>query len=58
MVFMFLTPFHLGDINAPGEQLLVAKGGQGETPNSSKTEGQKIHIHLDLKLIADVGLVG
>ncbi|XP_015271793.1 PREDICTED: GTP-binding protein 10 isoform X2 [Gekko japonicus] len=50
----------LGELNKPGERLLVARGGAGGSPvtNFLPSRGQAYSIHLDLKLIADVGLVG
>jgi GTP-binding protein len=62
----------LGDLRAHGEQLLVAKGGWhglGNTRFKSSTnraprktthgtEGQKRNLKLELKVLADVGLLG
>ncbi|CAG11897.1 unnamed protein product, partial [Tetraodon nigroviridis] len=50
----------LGDLNADGDRVLVAKGGSGGSFYSGfePSKGQIKHIRLDLKLIADVGLVG
>ncbi|BES96506.1 GTP-Hypothetical protein protein [Nesidiocoris tenuis] len=51
---------NLGEINTEGDQIIVAKGGQGgsATTGYSGLQGQKFVLTLDLKLIADVGLVG
>ncbi len=62
----------ISDLIKPGQRILVAKGGRGGRGNASfKTKfnkaprisekgqpGEKVVIELELKLIADVGLVG
>lgn len=50
----------LGELNEVGEELLVARGGPGGHPKNGflGVTGQSYHINLDLKLIADIGLVG
>ncbi|KAF5282808.1 hypothetical protein FQR65_LT02805 [Abscondita terminalis] len=50
----------LGEINKEGEELVVAKGGPGGHPKNGflGVKGQCYSVKLDLKLIADVGLVG
>ncbi len=62
----------LGDLMQPGQTLLVAKGGKGglgnarfkssihQTPTKSTPggPGEELTLELELKLIADVGLVG
>lgn len=52
----------LGDLNAEKEKLLVAQGGYGGSATSHPAflggKGEEQTITLDLKLIADVGLVG
>src|SRR5690606_15668659 len=62
----------LGDLDAPGKTLLVAKGGRGGFGNehfksptnqmprnfSPGEPAQERTLRLELKLIADVGLVG
>ncbi|KAK5862301.1 hypothetical protein PBY51_017712 [Eleginops maclovinus] len=50
----------IGDLNTEGDRLRVAKGGYGGSFHSAfePTKGQIKQIRLDLKLIADLGLVG
>ncbi|XP_058502885.1 GTP-binding protein 10 [Solea solea] len=50
----------LGELNTEGDRVKVAKGGAGGSYHSrfEPQKGQAKHIRLDLKLIADVGLVG
>ncbi|KAI5105841.1 GTP-binding protein 10 [Silurus meridionalis] len=50
----------LGELNQEGERVLVAKGGTGGSLHSEflPSKGQARHIRLDLRLIADLGLVG
>ncbi|XP_029927719.1 GTP-binding protein 10 [Myripristis murdjan] len=50
----------LGELNAEGDRVLVARGGHGGSLHSDfqPSKGQAKHIRLDLKLIADLGLVG
>lgn len=60
------------DLNTEGEKFLIAKGGKGgkgnvhfknsirQAPRFAQNgfEGQKIDIKLELKILADVGLIG
>lgn len=50
----------LGELNLEDEKVLVARGGQGGSYHSGfqPSKGKDRHIRLDLKLIADLGLVG
>ncbi len=62
----------LGDLSVPGQVLLVARGGRGgrgneafktstrQTPQFAEkgAPGQEYRLELELKLIADVGLLG
>ena len=62
----------IGDLTVPGERLLIAKGGQGGGGNmrfrsstnrapdraESGTPGEALWVRLELKLMADIGIVG
>lgn len=50
----------IGELNAVGDRIKVASGGSGGLFHTDfqPSKGQKKHIRLDLKLIADFGLVG
>lgn len=56
-MILFCVP---GELNEEGEQVILAKGGTGGHPKNGflGTKGQAYSIFLDLKLIADIGLVG
>lgn len=60
----FTAGITLRDLTTPGEEVLIAKGGEGGRGNASKkpaTEGkpgeEKVLL-LELKLIADCGIIG
>ena len=50
----------IADLNTHGQEVCVVKGGQGgnKLNNFIGTRGQTMHVRLDLKLLADIGLVG
>uniref|UniRef100_A0A672J3R9 GTP-binding protein 10 n=1 Tax=Salarias fasciatus TaxID=181472 RepID=A0A672J3R9_SALFA len=50
----------IGELNAVGDRIKVATGGSGGSFHSAfqPSKGQTKHVRLDLKLIADLGLVG
>ncbi len=72
VVYDLETGEKLHDFTTPGEEFIVAKGGRGGKGNAryatsthqAPTEhedgfpGQERRLHLELKLLADVGLVG
>lgn len=47
----------IGEVNDDGEELLIAKGGKG-SKRETIGDGQEFSVNLDLKLIADIGLIG
>lgn len=71
-IFDHSTGELLADLAAPGARLLAAKGGRGGFGNTHFTSstnrapryhqdgspGEERELHLELKLLADVGLVG
>ncbi|MGH8426998.1 MAG: GTPase ObgE [Gammaproteobacteria bacterium] len=72
LVFVADTGEPIGDLAEPGARLLVARGGRGGRGNvhykssvnraprraTPGTEGEARTLRLELKLLADVGLVG
>lgn len=64
VVYDHRTGHLLRDLTAPGEQLAAAKGGRGGVGNANAPQatrgeaGEARPLRLELKLIADVGLVG
>ena len=74
VVFDAETGKQLFDFTQPGQRVLIAKGGRGGRGNGNPKfvrpwhqaprehedgrPGQELHLRLELKLLADVGLVG
>src|SRR5216683_1258680 len=66
------TGEQIADLAKPGERIMIAQGGRGgrgnqhfakpwhQAPRESEegVPGQERHLHFELKLLADVGLVG
>jgi GTPase len=62
----------LGDLVTPGEQLLAARGGKGglgnchwktsihqaPTEHTKGEAGEQLRLRLDVKIVADIGLIG
>ena len=59
-----VTDLILRDLKAPGEKVIIAKGGAGGKGNSvrrdatSGGEGEAKELYLELKLVADIGIIG
>ncbi len=51
---------YLGEVNKDNDTLVIAQGGAGGTAKNMfvSENGEKIIVYLDLKLIADVALIG
>jgi len=72
LVFDFESGEKLADLREPGEEVVVARGGMGGRGNARfatstnraprytqpGTPGDELELRLELKLLADVGLVG
>ena len=72
LVYDAATDGLMGDLTAPGQQLLVCKGGRGgrgnphfkssinQIPRTAENgePGEEKRLRLELKLIADIGIVG
>ena len=50
----------IGEVNSEEEELLIVRGGKGGSALNKYMgqPGDKFSVNLDLKLIADVGLIG
>lgn len=50
----------IGEVDNDTDQLLIARGGKGGNSENkwSGQPGQHYSINLDLKLIADIGMIG
>ncbi len=72
LIYDAATDALLGDMTAPGQQLVVCKGGRGgrgnphfkssinQIPRTAENgePGEEKRLRLELKLIADIGIVG
>lgn len=72
MVYDFETNELIADLTRDGEQLIIAKGGRGGLGNAAFAtsvnraprnaqpgeKGQELWLRLELKLLADVGVIG
>lgn len=49
-----------GELNEDGNEMIIAKGGPGGCRETgfSGLKGEELYVRFDLKLIADIGLVG
>lgn len=52
--------FIIADLNEAGQKTCIANGGRGGNPENTflGQKGEALTLNLDLKLIADIGLVG
>jgi GTPase involved in cell partitioning and DNA repair len=59
-IYDFLQGDLLGELNEQGQRLVIANGGDGGGPENEflGQKGETFNIQIDLKLIADIGLVG
>ncbi len=64
LIYDTQTDFLMRDLTKPGERVIVCRGGAGGLGNASGREditaqsGEEKKIRLELKLIAEVGLIG
>ena len=58
--FLHFNCWYLGELNKADDKVVIAKGGLGgrSVTQFNGLKGEEMKVVLDLKLIADIGLVG